>query len=60
MSHLLHVFPLLSLHELTLITDAYCWNAHDNFGQTIYFFEGIILKLIFRYYIIPWLQACIK
>ena len=28
MSHLLHVFPLISLHELTPITDAYQWNAH--------------------------------
>ena len=31
MSHLLHVFPLISLHELTPITDAYQWNAHDHF-----------------------------
>ena len=30
MSHLLHVFPLINLHELTLITDAYQWNAHDH------------------------------
>ena len=30
MSHLLHVFPLTGLHELTLITDAYQWNAHDD------------------------------
>ena len=35
MSHLLHVFPLISLHELTPITDAYQWNAHDHFKQTI-------------------------
>ena len=34
MSHLLHVFRL-SLHELTPITDAYQWNAHDHFEQTI-------------------------
>ena len=27
MSHLLHVLPLISLHELTPITDAYQWNA---------------------------------
>ena len=30
MSHLLHVFPLISLHELTPVTDAYQWNAHDH------------------------------
>ena len=30
MSHLLHVFPLISLHELTPIIDAYQWNAHDH------------------------------
>ena len=30
MSHLLHVFPLISLHEFTPITDAYQWNAHDH------------------------------
>ena len=35
MSHLLHVFPLISLHELTPITEAYQWNAHDHFEQTI-------------------------
>ena len=35
MTHLLHVFPLISLHELTQITDAYQWNAHDHFEQTI-------------------------
>ena len=35
MSHLLHVFPLISLHELTPITDAYQWNAHDHFEQTM-------------------------
>ena len=35
MSHLLHVFPLTSLHELTPIIDAYQWNAHDHFKQTI-------------------------
>ena len=35
MSHLLHVFQLISLHELTPITDAYQWNAHDHFEQTI-------------------------
>ena len=34
MSHLLHVFPLISLHELTLITDAYHWNAHPG-GHSI-------------------------
>ena len=27
---LLHVFPLIRLHELTQITDAYQWNAHDH------------------------------
>ena len=31
MSHLLHVFPLIGLHELTPITDAYQWNAHGHF-----------------------------
>ena len=35
MSHLLRVFPLTSLHELTPITDAYQWNAHDHLEQTI-------------------------
>ena len=30
MSHLLHVFPLISLHEVTPITDAYQWDAHDH------------------------------
>ena len=35
MSRLLHVFQLISLHELTPITDAYQWNAHDHFEQTI-------------------------
>ena len=35
MSHLLHVFPLMSLHELMPITDAYQWNAQDHFEQTI-------------------------
>ena len=35
MSHLLHVFPLIRLHELTPITDAYQWNAHDHLEQTI-------------------------
>ena len=30
MSHLLHIYPLTSLHELTPITDAYHWNAHDH------------------------------
>ena len=28
-SHLLHVFLLISLNELTPITYAYQWNAHD-------------------------------
>ena len=35
MSHLLHVFPLISLHELTPITDAYQWNANDPLEYTI-------------------------
>ena len=35
MSHLLHVFPLIRLHELTPITDAYRWNAHDHLEQAI-------------------------
>ena len=30
MSDLLHVFPLISLHGLTTITDAYQWNTHDH------------------------------
>ena len=30
MSHVLHGFPLISLHELKAITDAYQWNAHDH------------------------------
>ena len=35
MSHLFHVFQLISLHELTPITDAYQWNAHDHLERTI-------------------------
>ena len=35
MSHPLHVFPPISLHELTPITDAYQWNAHDHLEWTI-------------------------
>ena len=34
MSHLLHVSPLISLHEYTPITDAYQWNAHDYLEYT--------------------------
>ena len=34
MSHQLHVFPLISSHALTPITDAYQRNAHDHFEQT--------------------------
>ena len=30
MSHLLHVFPLIRLHQFTPITDAYQLNAHDH------------------------------
>ena len=30
MSHLLHVSPLIRLHELMPITDTYKWNAHDH------------------------------
>ena len=30
MGHLLPVFQPISLHELTPITDAYQWNAHDH------------------------------
>ena len=30
MSHLLHVVPLISLHELMPINDVYQWNAHDH------------------------------
>ena len=30
MSYLLHVSPLINLHELTPITDAYQSNAHDH------------------------------
>ena len=29
------VFPLISLHELTPITDAHQWNTHDKLEQTI-------------------------
>ena len=36
MSHLLHVFPLISLHKSMLITDAYQWNAHDHFKRIDY------------------------
>ena len=39
MSHLLHVFSLISLHEFTPITDAYQWNAHDHFEQTLHCFK---------------------
>ena len=35
MSHLLHVFLLISLHEVTPTTDAHQWNTHDHFEQTI-------------------------
>ena len=35
MSHLLHVFQLISLHELTPITNAYQWNAYDHLELTI-------------------------
>ena len=46
MSHLLQVFSPISLHELTPITYAYKWNAHDHFEQTI---QVIIRGLYFRY-----------
>ena len=39
MSHLLHAFPLISLHELTPITDAYQWNAHDHLKYTTQFYR---------------------
>ena len=35
MSHLLLVFLLISLHELTPNIDGYQWNAHGHFEQTI-------------------------
>ena len=35
MSHMLHVFPLIILHELTPISDACQWNANYHFEQTI-------------------------
>ena len=35
MSHLLHFFPLISLHELTPISDAYQWNAHDHLEVSV-------------------------
>ena len=35
MSHLLHDFPPINLHELTPITDAYQWNPHDHLEQII-------------------------
>ena len=35
MSDLLHVVPLIGLHELTPITDAYQWNANDHLEQTM-------------------------
>ena len=35
MSNLLHVIPLISLHELTPITDAHQWNAHDHLEYAI-------------------------
>ena len=42
MSHLLHVFLLKSLHELTPIIDAYQWNAYDHFEQTMNLITFII------------------
>ena len=36
MSHLLHVFLLISLHEFTSIINAYQWNAHDHLEYTIH------------------------
>ena len=41
MSHLLHVFPLIGLHELTPTTDSYQWNTHDHFEQTVHFSQEL-------------------
>ena len=46
MSHLLHVFPLISLHKLTPITVAYQWNAHDHFEQTIICISSFLGRLL--------------
>ena len=35
MSHLLHVFPLINLHELTPVTDAYQW-MHTTIWNRLY------------------------
>ena len=45
MSHLLHIFPLKSLHNLTPITDAYQWNAHNHLELTIH--HNLLQTLIF-------------
>ena len=42
MSHLLHVFPLISLQELTPTADAYQWNAHDHFELHILIHPAIV------------------
>ena len=46
MSDLLHVFPLISWHELTPITDACQWNAHDHLEYTITEFVNRITRVI--------------
>ena len=40
MSDMLHGFSLINLHEFTPVTDAYQWNAHDHFEQTLACFHG--------------------
>ena len=57
MSHRLHVFLLISLHELTPITDAYRWNAHDHLEQTIqptysihFIFIDLFIKQAFQFW----------
>ena len=37
-------FPLICLHELTPITDAYPWNAHDHLEETIRRLKAIFPK----------------
>ena len=46
MSHPLHVFPLISLHELTPITDAYQW-MHITIWNRLYFMM-LYIKLIIQ------------
>ena len=46
MSHLLHVFPLISSHGLRSITDEYQWNAQD-YNTDGLLFDNLICKFTF-------------